>query len=119
MINKNILYDSLTLIRKKALFLAASGFLLMSCGTQMGGYSETDGVYYDPNNDTLPEGVIVNNNGNNVGEYYDYNENTTIANSQINSQEQQNKYQDWSSDSTDSDWGAFAGTNVNYYNNYE
>jgi hypothetical protein len=38
----------------------------------MGGYSETDGVYYDPNKDTLPEGVIINDGGNRVGEYYDY-----------------------------------------------
>ena len=69
MMNTNILYKGITLIRKRALLLVAGSFLLISCGTQMGGYSETDGVYYDPNKDTLPEGVILNDSGNQVDEY--------------------------------------------------
>ena len=69
MMNKNILVNTLNSIKKQALFLAAGSFILVSCGTQMGGYSETDGVYYDPNKDTLPEGVIFNDNQNTVGEY--------------------------------------------------
>ena len=117
MMNKNILFDGLTFLRKKSLVLVAGSFLLVSCGTQMGGYSETDGVYYDPNKDTLPEGVILNDNGNQVGEYYDYQENSIIENSEMNSQEQKNKYQDWNNISNDSDWGAFSGNQTNYYDN--
>ena len=25
----------------------------------MGGYTETDGVYYDPNKDVIPEGIVM------------------------------------------------------------
>ncbi|REC75779.1 prolyl-tRNA synthetase, partial [Chryseobacterium rhizosphaerae] len=91
----------------------------------MGGYSETDGVYYDPNKDTLPEGVIINGSGNRVGEYYDYyQDSNVIQNAQENSRDQQNKYNEWSgtnpswnTNATDSDWGMYAGSQTNYYDN--
>lgn len=120
---RNIHKNLLGLLRSKGILAISGGLLLMSCGAQMGGYSETDGVYYDPNKDTLPEGVIINDGGNRVGEYYDYyQDSNVIQNAQINSREQQNKYNDWSgtnwnTNATDSDWGLYAGSQTNYYDN--
>ena len=121
---RNIHKNLLAILKSKGILVISSGLLLMSCGAQVGGYSETDGVYYDPNKDTLPEGVIINGDqGNRVGEYYDYYPETSIVeNAQINSQEQENKYNEWSnanynSNATDSDWGNFAGSETNIYDN--
>lgn len=113
------------MLKSKGVLAVASGLLLMSCGAQMGGYSETDGVYYDPNKDTLPEGVIINGNeGNRVGEYYDYYQDDTnlIQNAEMNAAQQNNRYSNWNdsnwnSNATDSDWGNFAGSQTNYYDN--
>jgi hypothetical protein len=69
---RNIHKNLLGMLKSKGILAISGGLLLVSCGAQMGGYSETDGVYYDPNKDTLPEGVIINDGGNRVGEYYDY-----------------------------------------------
>ncbi|REC47752.1 prolyl-tRNA synthetase [Chryseobacterium pennipullorum] len=122
---RNIHKNLLGLLKSKGILAISGGLLLMSCGAQMGGYSETDGVYYDPNKDTLPEGVIINGGGNRVGEYYDYyQDSNVIQNAQANSREQQNRYNewsgtntDWSSNATDSDWGLYAGSQTNYYDN--
>ena len=68
---KKITFKNLVnLLKSNGLLAVAGGLLLMSCGSQMG-YTETDGVYYDPSRDTLPEGTVMNS-GNRVGEYYDY-----------------------------------------------
>ena len=58
----------LGLLKSKAVLAISSSLILTSCVIQTGGYSETDGVYYDPNRDTLPEGTVMNS-GNRVGEY--------------------------------------------------
>lgn len=106
--------------------MAISGALILtSCSIQqIGGYSETDGVYYNPNKDTLPEGVAMNN-GNRVGETYDYQDSTsTIQKSQYNNQYSKNKYQNWGNNNNDqqqqsqSDWGSYSGTETNYYSSY-
>ena len=109
-IHKKI-YD---LLRSKGLLAISAGMILASCSTQMGGYSETDGVYYDPNKDTLPEGVVINQ-GNRVGEYYDFNDNSVIANNQENVNQYNNRYNDWDTTSS-SDWGSYTGTETNIYN---
>ncbi|MCQ9638658.1 prolyl-tRNA synthetase [Chryseobacterium sp. WG14] len=122
---RNIHKNLLGLLKSKGILAVSGGLLLMSCGAQMGGYSETDGVYYDPNKDTLPEGVIINGSGNRVGEYYDYyQDSNVIQNAQENSRDQQNKYNEWSgtnpewnTNATDSDWGMYAGSQTNYYDN--
>lgn len=122
---RNIHKSLFGMLKSKGILAVSSGLLLMSCGAQMGGYSETDGVYYDPNKDTLPEGVIINGNeGNRVGEYYDYyhDDSNIIYNSQLNTADQNNRYNnwsdaDWNSTATDSDWGNFAGNETNYYDN--
>jgi len=120
---RNIHKNLLGMLKSKGILAVSSGLLLMSCGAQVGGYSETDGVYYDPNKDTLPEGVIINGDqGNRVGEYYDYYpESNIVENSQINSSEYDHRYDSWSNtnngNATDSDWGNFAGNETNIYDN--
>ena len=52
---RNIHKNLLGMLKSKGILAISGGLLLVSCGAQMGGYSETDGVYYDPNKDTLPE----------------------------------------------------------------
>ncbi len=101
----------------KALLAVSGGLLVVSCGTQMGGYSETDGVYYDPNKDTLPEGVVIDKQGNRVGDYYDYQDSSIIENSNENIADKNNRYDNWN-DVSPSDWGAYAGSETNYYSDY-
>lgn len=95
-----------------SLFLLSASLLVTSCMVQSGPYSETDGVYYDPNTDTLPQGY-VNNEGNQVGEYYNYQDQTTIEKSYENQKLKQNRYDAWTNN-TDSDWGTYAGSETNY-----
>ncbi|MCW4452030.1 prolyl-tRNA synthetase [Kaistella sp. BT6-1-3] len=105
---EKITYKNLPQILKSKVVLAlAGGLILMSCGSQMGGYSETDGVYYDPNRDTLPEGTVMNS-GNRVGEYYDY-QATDDQNKYLNSENRNESWKD-----QNSDWGNYAGTDIFY-----
>ncbi|WP_294282487.1 prolyl-tRNA synthetase [uncultured Chryseobacterium sp.] len=119
---KNIHKNLLGVLKSKGILTIAGGLILMSCGAQMGGYSETDGVYYDPNKDTLPEGVIINDRGNRVGEEYNYYQDDTnvVQNAEMNSREGKydawNNYS-WNNTATDSDWGSYAGSQTNYYDN--
>lgn len=117
---RNIHKNLLGMLKSKGILAISGGLLLVSCGAQMGGYSETDGVYYDPNKDTLPEGVIINERGNRVGDDYNYYQDDTnvVQNAEMNSRE--GRYEDWNnynwnSTATDSDWGNFAGSQTNYY----
>jgi hypothetical protein len=119
---RNIHKNLLGMLKSKGILAISGGLLLVSCGAQMGGYSETDGVYYDPNKDTLPEGVIINDSGNRVGEDYDYyqDDSNVIQNAEANSKE--GRYSDWNNynwntTATDSDWGSYAGSQTNYYDN--
>ena len=106
---KKFTYKTLSeLLKSKAVLAVAGGLLLMSCGSQMGGYSETDGVYYDPNRDTLPEGTVMNS-GNRIGEYYDYKA-TDDQNKYLNAE---NRNESWKND-PNSDWGNYAGTDTFY-----
>ena len=116
---KNINNTSLiNFIKSKGLILISSSFLLTSCVIYTGGYSETDGVYYDPNKDSLPAGSYSGNYGNQVDDYYNYQDTypSLYDNNQQNIQEQQNRY----SLSSDSDWGTFTGSETNYtsFNNW-
>lgn len=114
---KNIYTNLFSAIKSSGILAVVGGMLVMSCGAQMGGYSETDGVYYDPNTDTLPEGVIIRGQENRVGDYYDYNaEPSVLDHAQANAIDQRRKYSEWS-DATDSDFGNYAGSETNYYSN--
>lgn len=110
---KKFTYKNLLEMLKSKAVLAVSGALVLtSCTIQTGGYSETDGVYYDPNRDTLPEGVVMNS-GNQVGDYYDYTA-TDNQNVYLNSDNRNQKWQD----SQNSDWGNFTGTETYYSDNW-
>jgi len=115
---KNINITRLSnLIKSKALILIASSSLLSSCVIYTGGYSETDGVYYDPNKDSLPAGTYSTGH-NQVDNYYNYQDTypSIYDNNQQNIQDQQNRY----ALTTDSDWGAYTGSETNYtsFNNW-
>lgn len=115
---KNSTYKNLLeIFKSKGVLAVSGGLLLISCGAQMGGYTETDGVYYDPNKDVIPVGVTMQDT-NAVGEDYSYTDNSEsiIEQNQQNIQAQKNKYQDWS-DGSQSDWGNYAGSETNYYSN--
>ncbi|WHF52347.1 prolyl-tRNA synthetase [Chryseobacterium gotjawalense] len=106
---KKITYkNSIGLLKSKAVLAIFGSFILASCGTTMGGYSETDGIYYDPNKDTIPEGIVMND-GNHVGNYYDYQQ-TDNQNKYLNSENRNQRWQD----SLNSDWGNFTGTETYY-----
>ena len=115
---KNLHKNWFGVLKSQGILAIASSMVLVSCGAQVGGYSETDGVYYDPSKDTLPQGVITNDTGNQVGDYYNYDtESSIIANAEENVRQSDNRFNDWSSVSNDSDWGNFTGTDT-YYNDY-
>ncbi len=116
---KNIHKKVFEMLRSKGILAISSALLLVSCGVYTGGYSETDGVYYDPNRDTLPEGVAMNG-GNQVGQYYDYQNNDyPLEQSDV----VYDRYKGWNGISNSnlqypsSDWGDYTGTETNYYDN--
>lgn len=107
---KNITYKKLMSALPKQAFIAIAGCLVLSsCGAAyMGGYSETDGVYYDPSRDTLPQGMMTHA-GNQIGDYYDY-QHTDEQNPYLNAE---NRNQNWR-DAQSSDWGNYTGTDTYY-----
>lgn len=115
---KNSTYKNLFGILKFKTILAVSGsLLLVSCGSQMGGYTETDGVYYDPNKDVISEGIVMPET-NTVDEVYTYDNDSIniIEQNKQNQQAKRNKYNNWNN-IPESDWGNYAGTENNYYYN--
>lgn len=115
---KNIHKNLLQRIKSQSILAVAAGLFLVSCGAQMGGYSETDGVYYDPNKDTLPEGY-VNNEGNRVGDYYNYQDSLSVFDkSRANQKLKNDRYNHWNRGNNDSDWGVYTGTEANYHSDY-
>ncbi|MDV3948950.1 vitellogenin ii [Elizabethkingia anophelis] len=111
------------LLKSNVLLGASALGLLTSCGAYMNGYSETDGAYYDPTRDTVPQ-YDTRTAGNQVGGYYSYGDDedetydtSIVRQSQYNQKKQQAKYQDWGKKKTDSDWGDFTGTQTYYTNN--
>lgn len=118
---KNIHHNLLGFLTSKGILAVSGGLLMMSCGSQTPGYSETDGVYYDPNKDTLPQGTVMDS-GNRVGDYYDYQDSTSvIEKSRHNEMSKNNRYRNnnWNDDrATSSDWGTYAGSETNIYNDW-
>ena len=113
------------LLRSKGILAISGGLLLVSCGAQMGGYRRQTGCIMTPIRIRYLKELSSMIAGNRVGEYYDYyQDSNVIQNAQANSREQQNRYNDWSgtntnwnSNATDSDWGLYAGSQTNYYDN--
>ena len=108
---KNIHTNILEILKSKWALGISAALLVVSCGTQMGGYSETDGVYYDPNKDTLPEGIVYH--GNEVGNEYNY-EDSYIED--VRSREWKKNSVYWDDNATSSDWGSYSGTETHIYN---
>lgn len=114
----NIFKQGIEILKSNMILGISSALLLTSCVIQPGAYSETDGVYYDPNRDTLPEGVAMNQ-GNRVGQYYDYQNNNYPSTDQNDIV--YDRYKDWTptnntstNDSYGSDWGYYSGSETNY-----
>lgn len=109
----------------KSLLTILGGLALASCGSVPEGYTEADGIYYDPSVDKL-ERITMRETPNQVGERYEYHtesESSKIIEQAVRNQEQQaEKYKNWGGEkqniSSSSDWGTYTGTQNNYYNNY-
>lgn len=116
---KNIFRNLTDLLHSRMLLLIPVSLMATSCIVYTGGYSETDGVYYDPNRDTLPQGSMSDKR-NRVGEYYDYQDSLAMENTYPAQVYRSGKYKGWNEEDqyTDSDWGTYAGSEVNVYNNF-
>jgi len=115
---KNIHKKIFETLKSKGVLAVSTALLMMSCAIQPGTYSETDGVYYDPNRDTLPQGVDMYGGGNRVGQYYDYQNTEYVEPTQ--QEIVYDRYKNWGSNSDEiqtvsSDWGSYAGSETNYY----
>ncbi len=107
---KNINFKNFRELFRAGSVLAVAAAMLVSCGA-VGGYTETDGVYYDPSRDTLPTGIMAHE-GNEVGSYYDY-QNHDGQNKYLNSENRGSSWQD-----SGSDWGTYTGTETYYNDNW-
>ena len=114
---KNIHKKIFEMLKSKGILAVSTALLMVSCGIQTGAYSETDGVYYDPNRDTLPAGSNMYSGGNQVGNYYNYQDSDYVPTQQ---EIVYDRYKDWNGQTSSqetqySDWGTYAGSEVNYY----
>ena len=94
-----------------------SSLALISCGVQSG-YTETDGIYYDPESDKIEQRIAWQNTRY-EDDYYRHEE-SIIGQSQKNQKQQNEKYnnKNWGNNQkikTSSDWGVYTGTQNNYY----
>lgn len=127
---KNKLQIRLHKVLKSNLMLGAVvSMLLTSCVSYVGGYyGETDGAYYDPTQDRIPQ--YQERNGNQVGDYYYYGyeedqnsvdefgyDESIIENGKFNKSQQNARYQNWGDQSIGSDFGVYTGTDT-YYSSY-
>lgn len=108
---RNIIKNRFNLPYIRAFMFLSAGLLVASCSSQMSAYSETDGVYYNPNKDTLPIDT-PDNYGNQVGDTYDYNNDVA----RLDDKGIYSKNYNWGANNSNSDWGNYAGTDVNYNN---
>ena len=115
---KNYTYKNLfsSLLTKGGVAILSS-LALISCGIQSG-YTETDGIYYDPKSDKI-EQRIASQNTRYEDDYYKHEE-SIIGQSQKNQKQQNEKYnnKNWGNNQkikTSSDWGVYTGTQNNYY----
>lgn len=108
---KNITQKLFAALKSKGILAISGGLLAVSCGTQVSAYSETDGVYYDPNRDTMPE--VVASRGNQVGDVYEYNDADIYDNVPYGNYDKKHKV--WHDNGASaSDWGNYAGTETFY-----
>lgn len=102
----------------RALVLSSIGILLSSCSTQMGNYTETDGVYYDPSKDVIPENIVLQE-VTNIRQNDQNNDSQSIIKHARNlEQSKNNKYHYWDSNNlTESDWD-YINSNRFYYDSW-
>lgn len=121
---KNTIHNNFLIsLFSKSAFVILGGIILISCGAQMEGYTETDGIYYDPKTDKI-EQKIAWQEPRREREYYNHEE-SIIGQAQKNQKEQNQKYnnKNWGNNTkiktSSSDWGTYTGVQNNYYyNNY-
>lgn len=110
--NNHIFSNIFKSLKSKGILAVSGGLLAVSCGTQAVGYTETDGVYYDPSTDTLPQ-ASVSAEGNTVGSTYSYGDDAYDRSRRYGRYGSGRYLQDKDAVS-DSDWGNYAGTELQY-----
>lgn len=105
-------------LKSLGILMVSGCMLLVSCGAQMGSYSETDGLYYDPNKDIIPEPNYTYISPGSEDTFIEQEEDSQgiIEQNLQNQIENQNRYNNWNG-ASQSDWGSYAGTESNYYMN--
>ena len=109
---KNSIYkDFMKSLKSKWILGISTGMLLVSCGAQMGSYTETDGVYYDPKKDVIPEGYLGKISEGTDYDYYSNEDSSTniIEQNQQNQLAQQNRYQRWNQNNSTLMIGVWVG----------
>ena len=113
----NTFSDTIIPFVSKTALALASGLFLVSCGIQSG-YTETDGIYYDPATDKIERKIAWQepsryNTDESDGFDEDNNQTGIIGQAQKNQQLQNQKYnnKNWGGDSqrisSSSDWGTY------------
>lgn len=114
---RNISKKIFELLKSKGILAISGGLLTISCSTQIGAYTETDGVYYDPNKDTFPEIVEGYAQTNQIDEHYSYGEESAYEKSRKHGRYGSSRYTYRQDEELGSDWGNYIGTET-YYNNW-
>lgn len=112
---KNLIYKNyLAPYLSKGVMAILGGITLISCGAMMDGYTETDGIYYDPNTDKIEQKIAWQEPQQEV-----YNHETGIIGQSQKVQKQQNERynnKNWGNNQqiSTSDWGTYTGTYDTY-----
>lgn len=115
---KNLIYKNyLAPYLSKGVMAILGGITLISCGAMMDGYTETDGIYYDPNTDKIEQKIAWQEPQQEV-----YNHETGIIGQSQKIQKQQNERynnKNWGNNQqiSTSDWGTYTGTYDTYQYN--
>ncbi len=105
----------------KSLAIGSLFFIgLNSCTIQTGSYTERDGVYYDPNKDTIPEGTVFNEDDWQDESYSDNTDNQNRRNDEYDGYRPRpgvkGKLGRRVHPSPSSDWGVYTGEETIYSN---
>ena len=108
------------LLSTKSLVLGVTASIfLSSCSITNGAYTETDGIYYDPKTDVIPSNNYFENEDNRIDNIYNYEGQGLISNNKKNIIEAENRFRNTNNTQNKySDWGGYAGSETNFYNNY-
>ncbi|NAW51849.1 vitellogenin ii [Elizabethkingia argentiflava] len=120
--NNKTIIGMLSLFRCNLLTSLALMGTLTSCASYLNGYTETDGAYYDPQRDSVPDYGTYASSERQIGDYYSYddvpNGQSVIRQGQDNQKAQKERYKNWNGVNTDSDWGEYTGTQTYVSHNY-